>query len=152
MSDDTTAAGSTQRKLECPSAQPGMENARPIGVIAGSATETRIAFFKKETLDQFDWRSRFADAEATRLLRFGATCDESRCAHFSSGRCSLGKRVNDQLAAVVDDLPPCLLRSTCRWFSEQGRSVCLRCPQVITKIPRAEDALNAVATARGSQD
>jgi hypothetical protein len=131
--------------LDCPSAQPDMAGARPFGVISGTAQETRIAFFKKSALDGFDWRRDFASEDATRLFRFGAHCDESACLHYDGHRCSLGQRVRDGLEAVVDALPPCLIRPTCRWYAEQGQEVCLRCPQVVTMIPEADTPLNAVA-------
>lgn len=137
-----------ERKLDCPSAQPDMEGARPFGVISGTAEETRVAFFRKSTLDNFDWRKDFGTRDATRLFRFGARCEESGCQHFGSGRCNLGARIQRELPAVVDALPPCLLRPTCRWFAEQGGSVCLRCPQVITMIPEADTPLNHVAAVR----
>lgn len=129
---------------ECPSAQPDMANARPIGVIGGSPTEVRIAFFKKQALAAFDWRDRFATAEATHLLRFGAKCEESRCGHFDGSKCQLGKRVSEDLEPVVDHLPPCLLRPSCRWYGERGARVCFRCPQVATMVPEGS-RLAAVA-------
>jgi hypothetical protein len=142
------AATAGGRRFDCPSAQPDMEGARPFGVISGSAEATRIAFFKKSALEAFDWRERFSGAEATRLFRFGARCEESRCTHFDGGSCSLGKRVAESLPAVVDAMPTCLIRPHCRWHAEQGPQVCLRCPQVVTMIPQADTPLNDVATAR----
>jgi hypothetical protein len=133
---------------DCPSAQPDMPGARPFGVISGTANETRIAFFKKSALDGFDWRERFGTADATRLFRFGARCEESGCAHHDGQRCSLGARVRQGLPAVVDALPPCLICSRCRWYAEQGGEVCRRCPQVVTMIPQADTPLNAVAAPR----
>lgn len=145
-------AGSQHRcsitRYDCPSAQPDMEGARPFGVITGTVTETRIAFFNKAALEAFDWRERFSESDATRLLRFGAYCEEGRCTHFEGGRCSLGQRVSEQLPAVVDAPPSCLMRPSCRWYAEQGGKVCLRCPQVVTKIPEGETTLNHVATGR----
>jgi hypothetical protein len=134
--------------LSCPSAQPDMEGAKPFGVISGTARETRITFFKKDALAAFEWRESFSTADATRLFRFEARCEESRCGHFSDGACSLGHRVKAQLPAVVDALPPCLIRPTCRWHAEQGSAVCLRCPQVVTMIPGGDELLNQVATVR----
>lgn len=122
---------------DCPSAQPDMTDARPIGLLSGSPTEVRIAFFKKEALDAFDWRARFSGQEATHVLRFGARCEEARCGHFDGHTCQLGRRVNDELEPVVDHLPPCLLRPSCRWHAERGPGVCLRCPQVATMVPEA---------------
>lgn len=134
-----------EKRLDCPSAQPDMEGARPFGVISGTPEETRVAFFRKSALDSFDWRKQFDTTDATRLFRFGARCEESGCAHFGSGKCKLGQRINRDLPPVVDALPACLLRPTCRWFAEQGGSVCLRCPQVVTMIPAADTPLNQVA-------
>jgi hypothetical protein len=134
--------------LDCPSAQPDMNGARPFGLISGTAQETRIAFLKKSALDGFNWREKFSDQAATRLFRFGAACEESRCGHFSGGRCTLGQRIKTDLPAVVDALPQCLIRPKCRWFAEQGGEVCLRCPQVVTMIPDADTPLNAVAAVR----
>ena len=125
-----------------------MPGARPFGVLSGTATEARISFFKKSALEAFDWRSQFGTKDATRLLRFGARCEESRCAHFGGSRCNLGARVKADLPPVVEALPTCLIRPTCRWHAEQGGEVCLRCPQVVTMIPEAETPLNAVATPR----
>jgi hypothetical protein len=136
------------RDFDCPSAQPDMEGARPFGIISGSVDATRIAFFKKSALDAFNWREDFSAADATRVFRFGARCEEDRCSHFNGSRCSLGERVKHGLPAVVDALPTCLIRPKCRWFAEQGADVCLRCPQVVTMIPEAETPLNAVAAER----
>jgi len=124
-----------------------MEGARPFGVISGTPEETRVAYFRKSALDGFDWRQHFAMKDATRLLRFGARCEETACAHFASGACSLGQRIHD-LPPVIDALPACLLRPSCRWFAEQGPGVCLRCPQVITMIPEGDTALNRAAAVR----
>lgn len=135
-------------RLDCPSAQPDMTGARPFGVIQGKAQELRIAFFKKSTLDGFDWRARFSSLDATQIFRFAARCEEDRCSHFDGERCSLGRRVRSNLPPVVDALPPCLIRATCRWFDEQGGQVCLRCPQVISMIPAADGELNELAVAR----
>jgi len=148
MSSGSAAKPAPAAGFDCPSAQPNMEGARPFGVISGTPKETRIAFFKKSALDAFDWREKFSTSDATRLFRFGARCDEHRCGHFNGSTCSLGARVKQGLPAVVDALPPCLIRPKCRWYAEQGGEVCLRCPQVVTMIPEADTPLNAVAAVR----
>jgi hypothetical protein len=40
----------------------------------------------------------------------------------------------------VESLPPCKIRHECRWFLQEGRPACRRCPQVITEVrePSAE--------------
>jgi len=123
------------RAYDCPSAQPDMVDARPIGMLSGSPSEVRIAFFKKDALEGFDWRARFPGPAATHVLRFGARCEEQRCGHHDGHSCQLGKRVSEDLEPVVDHLPPCLLRPSCRWHAERGPRVCLRCPQVATMVP-----------------
>ena len=135
--------------LSCPSAQPDMAGAQPIGVLSGSPSELRIAFFKKEALEAFDWQGRFSGPDATHVLRFGAHCEEKGCGHFDGHSCQLGKRVSEDLAPVVERLPPCLLRPSCRWHAEQGPRVCLRCPQVATQVSQASP-LAAIAVPRGA--
>ena len=136
---------------DCPSAQPDMADARPIGLLSGTPAEVRIAFFKKEALDAFDWRHHVDEARATQVLRFGATCEEGRCGHFDGQTCQLGKRVRDDLEPVVDRLPPCLLRPSCRWHAERGPAVCLRCPQVATMVPPVS-SLAAIAVTPDAPD
>lgn len=132
---------------DCPSAQPDMVGARPFGVLSGSTGEVRIAFFKKDAMQKFDWRERFATPEATQVLRFAARCETSACGHYvdATNKCSLGSRVATALPPVTDALPPCLVRPSCRWHAEQGPAVCLRCPQVTTMIPVGQGPLQAIA-------
>ena len=141
------------RDHDCPSAQPDMAGARPFGVVSGTVTETRVAFFKKDALQHFDWRERFDVPEATQLFRFAARCEKSACGHYDGidHRCSLGQRVATVLPPVTDALPPCLIRPTCRWHAEQGASVCLRCPQVVTMIPAGDGPLQSVARPEARQ-
>ena len=138
---------------DCPSAQPDMAGARPFGVVSGTVAEARVAFFKKDALQHFDWRQRFDVPEATQLFRFAARCEKAACGHYDGidHRCSLGRRVATALPPVTDALPPCLVRPTCRWHAEQGPPVCLRCPQVVTMIPAGDGPLQSVARPEGRQ-
>jgi hypothetical protein len=36
------------------------------------------------------------------------------------------------MPAVVDALPPCLIRKECRWYSQEGGAACRRCPEITT--------------------
>jgi hypothetical protein len=146
--ESSAAVSASATDYDCPSAQPDMQGARPFGVISGTIEETRIAFFKKSALAEFNWRDTFSTTDATRVLRFSARCEKHRCIHFSGTQCSLGHRVKQELPAVVDTLPSCLIRPTCRWYFEQGSDVCLRCPQVVTMIPEGDPQLSVVASVR----
>jgi hypothetical protein len=128
-----------------------MAGARPFGVLAGSVDAVRIAFFKKDAMQNFDWRQRFGTLEATQVFRFAATCEKSACGHYDAAadKCALGSRVATALPPVTDALPPCLVRPTCRWHAEQGSAVCLRCPQVTTMIPAGQGPLQSIAAPTG---
>jgi len=122
-----------------------MSGARIFGVLGGSDAEPRVAYLKpgvrvpKSMLAQLAGR-----VEPTEVFRFAASCEEHRCSHFDGTRCQLGERIARELDPVVDALPPCQIRATCRWFAEQGGAVCLRCPQIVTRVP-GDDALSRIA-------
>jgi hypothetical protein len=138
MSDDEST-------LSCPSAQPDMDGARVFGLIEGSAEAPRIAYLKESAVVDEAILENLGPLEPTQVFRFAAKCEESRCAHFNGTRCTLAERIVEKLEPVVDVLPPCLIRPTCRWHAERGPAACLRCPQVVTMIPEGDDALNRAA-------
>jgi len=49
------------------------------------------------------------------------------------------------LDPVVSALPRCAIRPVCRWFRQEGRAACLRCPQVATEQAQPERAAARVA-------
>ena len=121
-----------------------MEGARIFGVISGTAAEPRVAYLKESAVVEPSALERVGSVDPTRVFRFAATCEESQCVHFNGSRCTLAERIVAKLAPVVDTLPPCLIRPTCRWYAERGAEACLRCPQVVTMVPPG-DTLNQVA-------
>src|SRR5439155_9180736 len=74
-----------------------------------------------------------APVQPPEVFRLAARCEEQHCVHFDGSRCKLATRIVHMLPAVVDALPPCLIRRTCRWFQQEGKEACLRCPQVVTE-------------------
>jgi hypothetical protein len=61
-------------------------------------------------------------------------------------------RIVNILPAVVDALPVCLIRSTCRWYEQEGHSACVRCPQVVTELADPTDDFRRAALGeRGAQ-
>lgn len=135
----------------CPSAQPDMEDARAIGLVSGSASAPRIAYLKAEAVIPAAALPRLEGVATVEVFRLAARCEEHRCAQFADGRCSLGQRLVDGTDPVVDALPSCTIRDTCRWFAEQGAPACLRCPQVVTLIPRGNDKLSRAAALPDAQ-
>lgn len=137
----------------CPSAQPDMTEARVIGVLGGSAAEPRIAYLAQEAVIPAAEMPATPGVDPVEAFRLAARCEDHRCAQhvagIEGGRCGLGARIVAQLEPVVAGLPPCTIRTTCRWFAEQGREACLRCPQVVTLIPRDGSRLSRVAQPAG---
>jgi len=68
----------------------------------------------------------------TEVFRLLATCAEHECPHFDGADCRLATRVVQILPAVVDALPPCIIRKQCRWYSQEGGAACKRCPAITT--------------------
>jgi hypothetical protein len=79
--------------------------------------------------------ARSGPAKPTEIFRIAAPCAMTGCKHFEGNACKLAQRIVEGLPSVVNALPPCQIRPTCRWFRQEGRNACLRCPQVITDKP-----------------
>lgn len=131
--------------LSCPSAQADMKGAHVFAVVSGSATEPQVAYLKPDAEISEGLLKEVGPEVAAHAFRFSATCEENRCCHYDGRRCGLGRRISQGLDPVVDSLPVCQIRSTCRWFAENGREVCLRCPQVVTYVPESSGRLSEVA-------
>ncbi len=132
-------------ELTCPSAQPDMEGAQVFGVITGTPEAPRVAYLQGEATVDLTQPEALGGLQPGHVFRIGARCEESRCQHFDGSRCMLARRIATQLPTVVDVLPRCRIRSTCRWFAEQGGAACLRCPQVVTLASEDMPALVDVA-------
>lgn len=119
-------------KSVCPSADASMRNPRILGVVDADSLIPRIAYLTE--------RVELSDVQITKndqvplgkVLRLSAVCEESLCGHFDGQKCRLAERLVNLLPVVVDQLPACNIRSDCRWFMQEGRQACLRCPQVVT--------------------
>jgi hypothetical protein len=128
----------------CPSAQPDMADARVFGLLDGSADEPRIAYLKAEVAVDLA-NIPFGSLQPTEVFRFAARCEQHQCAHYDGSRCTLAKRIVQSLPPVVDTLAQCSIRPSCRWYAEQGRAACYRCPQVVTLVPKRADEINRIA-------
>ena len=133
------------RSLLCPSAQPGMTGLRLLGVIEYTGGGSRVAYLNEDVPLTDELLGQTGSLPPTRVFRLAANCEERRCTHFDGHRCNLVSRVVDILPAVVDALPVCLIRSTCRWYDQEGQSACLRCPQVVTELNDPTDDLRRAA-------
>lgn len=129
----------------CPSAQPHLKDARVIGVVLGEGATPRVAYLEKGVTVSVDDLESLADVRATRVLRFAARCESGSCAQFRDGACRLGRDVVAMVGQADSTPPACSIRRTCRWFAENGPSVCLRCSRVVTDPARDDAVLMTIA-------
>jgi hypothetical protein len=116
----------------CPSAQPGMDNCRVLGVIDHDAPKPMLLYLNREMAVTPDVLALAAPLKPTEVFRLAATCEEHRCPHYDGTDCQLATRIVAMVPAAVERLPPCLIRKDCRWYSQEGEAACHRCPQITT--------------------
>ena len=117
----------------CPSAQPEMRGAQAFGVVSGAPDERRVTWIERPVPVTPELLAMSAPVPPTRVMRFAARCQESACSHFDGHDCRLASRIVAMLDPVVAALPPCSIRADCRWWRQEGREACSRCPQIITE-------------------
>lgn len=127
--------------LDCPSAQPDLPNARIFGVIGDVDGEPRVSYLERAVPATDEWLALAGPLDPTSVLRIAGTCQKCDCPHFESSRCTLAEKAAQLLPPVVDSLAPCAIRKTCRWFAEQGRTICLRCSAVTSRVVDPSDTM-----------
>jgi hypothetical protein len=137
-------ASQTER-LFCPSAPPEMHGSRVLGVVGGTPDAPELSYLNQFLPVSALHLSLPAQIKPTQLLRFAAPCQQNACCHFDGSKCNLVTRIVETLPAVVDALPACLIRSTCRWYEQEGRDACRRCPQVVTFTAEPDEKLRFAA-------
>lgn len=137
--------------MHCPSAQPDDPQAAILGVVRREEGTARIQILP-QTLPPGTLTGYVPSSlRPTEVLRFTAPCAEQGCVHFDSNRCQLADRIVARLPPVVERLPPCAIRRTCRWFSQEGAEACRRCPQIITEPYAPSDVMREVAQSRSKE-
>ncbi|HET6177831.1 MAG TPA: hypothetical protein VFE61_12910 [Candidatus Sulfotelmatobacter sp.] len=116
----------------CPSAQPGMDNCRVLGIVEQEGPTPRIVYLNEILPATPEVLAMSAPLKPTEVFRLSATCAEHKCPHFDGADCRLATRIVKMLPEAVDALPPCTIRKDCRWFSQEGGAACKRCPEITT--------------------
>jgi hypothetical protein len=124
---------SNEKSPLCPSAQPEMEDARVLGVVGGTPEVPALAYLNDRLGVTDELLASTAPLKPTRVLRFAARCQGKACCHFDGTNCNLATRIVQILPAVTEALPACLIRPECRWYQQEGKAACMRCPQVVTE-------------------
>jgi hypothetical protein len=72
-------------------------------------------------------------------FRFAGPCLEGECRQWTGSRCGVVDTVFDAVEKLAPQpareegvLPRCAIRSSCRWFAQEGAAACAACPFVIT--------------------
>lgn len=131
----------SDRKFACPSSSPAAEDAKVFAVMAGSVEAPRASYLAKGVTLAKDDVQLPEGVEATRVFRFAGSCASKGCGQFADGACQLGKTVAKLLDDVADAMPACSIRGECRWFAENGPSICRKCPQVVTTVKPSDPQL-----------
>lgn len=119
-------------KLDCPSAQPSMADARVLGAFVETAEGPRLAYLNSIQPVTDELLGLTGGVEPGRVMRFAAGCEEGGCMHFDGTLCRLATRIVDRMQEVYTTLPPCTIRRSCRWYAQERSAACFRCPQVVT--------------------
>jgi len=116
----------------CPSAQPGMDQCRVLGVVRRDGPAPMLEYVNRHVPASAEVLAMAAPLNPTEVFRLAAICEEHKCPHFDGADCRLASRIVQIMPAVVDSLPPCIIRRDCRWYSQEGGAACKRCPEVTT--------------------
>lgn len=122
----------TEKVPLCPSARPTLSQSVVFGVVSGTADEPRVVYLKQAQAITEELIAKVQPVTPAEVFRAASPCETKACQHFDGVDCRLATRVAAQLPAVAERLPPCAIRQDCRWWQQEGSSVCFRCPQVIT--------------------
>ncbi len=116
----------------CPSARPESEDSVVFGIISGTVAEPRVAYLKQPLPISDELIAKASPITPTEIFRMATPCAAKACLHFDGQDCRLAKQIAEKLPTVAEELPPCSIRQDCRWWKQEGKAACIRCPQVIT--------------------
>lgn len=111
--------------LLCPSAQPEMADAQILGVISTGTNQPRVTYLNEPVAATPELLAQAAPAAPGEIFRLAARCETSKCTHFDGHQCHLATRIVEMLPEVAENLPPCIIRRTCRWYRQEGRAACV---------------------------
>jgi hypothetical protein len=119
--------------IQCPSAHPAMPGSAVLGVVLGTIEQPRVSYLIKVEAVTQSILDLAAPVSPTRVFRFAAPCAGRACHHFDGTNCQLVSRIVEHLPSATDVLPECAIRSSCRWWRQEGAEACHRCPLIATE-------------------
>ena len=76
----------------CPSAQPGMESCRVLGVVQRDGPVAMLQYLDQPLPATPEVLALAAPLKPTEVLRLAATCAEHKCPHFDGADCRLAEK------------------------------------------------------------
>ena len=143
---EARSIGAAQQRLMCPSAPPDMEDSVVLGVLEDTPDGQRLTWIEKPQPVTTQLLSLTREVDPRNVFRFAARCEEKRCIHFDGKDCQLATRIVQILPRAVEALPACSIRAECRWYQQEGKAACFRCPQVITHLENPSAQMLVAAT------
>lgn len=134
--------------LLCLSARPETPEAMIFGVVErvdDGAQSRRVAYLNDPQPVSPPLLELAGSLAPGEIFRFAAPCARSGCAHFDGVNCRLASRIVNHLAEAVFSTPACRVRPRCRWFHQEGRAACLRCPGIASELIDPPEVLRSVA-------
>lgn len=117
----------------CPSASCS-KGASLLGIVQNNRTVALLDIPVKISNDFIEKAGEFGEPE--KRFRFADKCVKSGCSQWTGKSCGIMNELsasNPSIASTDDDLPPCFIRSSCRWYSQEGGKACKICLFVITE-------------------
>jgi len=130
----------------CPSARPESADSVVFGVIGGTVAEPHVTYLKQPQPITDELIAKASPITPAEIFRTAGLCATKGCQHFDGQDCRLATRIVEKLPVVAEELPPCSIRRDCRWWQQEGKAACMRCPQVITDNYNPSELAIKVAT------
>jgi hypothetical protein len=128
---------SSNQQKTCPSSL-GQVGSNLLGVVNPSGT---VGFFEEAIEVTPEFLAEAGDEETIeKRFRFSNKCVQSGCKQWTGKECGVIKAVLalDNIPQK-NDLPACNIRSTCRWYAQEGKTACNACRYVITNISEQQN-------------
>lgn len=126
----------------CPSST-ASEGSTLLGVINKNGTVGYITNKTEVTGELYEQILKKGEPE--KHFRFSNDCVESGCNQWQSGKCGVITKIfhiNEGLELEAQ-LPTCSIRSSCRWYSQEGAKACSFCPYIITDMLKKKETATA---------
>ncbi len=134
-------------KTLCPSAPYDSPDAKIFGVVTGSVEQPEVTFLDKPEPVTDELLELAKPASPKEVFRISSPCAQGNCSHFNgeSNTCRLVEKTVRIAPKVVEMLPVCAIRAECKWWEQEGKEACMRCPQVATLDLSRPDEIDDVA-------